>query len=107
MWGLSTHVIQAEAANAYDQAAAQQAVKLRTTVDNMPKKQYVVTKTSKCVVSEGSGMTNAASIVDILDGDVTWTPAYMWNGQNYLLKIPQDTIFLRNCEPLQVCRFCK
>ena len=39
--------------------------------------------------------------VKSLEGGVGFNAPFLWNGMNYLLKIPHDMDFLNKCEPLR------
>jgi hypothetical protein len=42
-------------------------------------------------------------VVEKLDGPVEFTAPFLFNGENYLLKVVHDTDFLGECEELVQC----
>jgi hypothetical protein len=99
---LGTYATKNEAAVAYDEGVAKFAVKLNTTVENMPRKTFHITKEGNFVSSAGSD-PSVESIRKVVEanGGAKWTPSYMWNGENYLIKMLDDLdSTLQSCAPL-------
>ena len=94
-----------EAAAAYDAAMLQEAVKKGTTASRMPEKRFVLRSCQKHYAVESVNAPKFRPCEQCLahtySGAAQYTAAYIWNGENYLLKISDDTDFLHNHEALR------
>ena len=94
-----------EAARVYDAAMLQEAVKQGTTASRMPEKRFVLRACQKHYAVESVTSPKyrpcEQCIAKTYNGQSEYTAAYIWNGENYLLKISSDTEFLRTNEALR------
>ena len=89
---------------AYDAAMSKMCTRLGTTQDKMPKPRCLVRSCGKhyAVESDVGFPETRCELCHVasFNGRAKWTPAYMWNGVNYLLKLIKDTEFLQKVECL-------
>ena len=96
-----------DAATAYDKARNEQAVMHNTTVDRMYERVIFQRPCGHWAVeSKVKHLGKEQSVCEIckvksLEGGVGFNAPFLWNGMNYLLKIPHDMDFLNKCEPLR------
>ena len=94
-----------EAAAAYDAAMLQEAVKKGTTASRMPEKRFVLRSCQKHYAVESVNSPKFRPCEQCLahtySGAAQYTAAYIWNGENYMLKISDDTEFLHTHEGLK------
>ncbi|GMH55038.1 hypothetical protein TL16_g01803 [Triparma laevis f. inornata] len=94
-----------EAARAYDAAMLQEAVRQGTTASRMPEKRFVLRACQKHYAVESVTSPKYRPCEQCLakkyNGHAQYTPAYIWNGENYLLKIGGDLHFLQQNEGLK------
>ena len=96
-----------EAATAYEKARNEQAVLHNTTVDRMYEKIIFLRPCGHYAVeSKVKHLGKQQSVCELckvksLEGGVEFNAPFLWNGMNYLLKIPHDMDFLNKCEPLR------
>jgi len=93
-----------EAARAYDAAMLQEAVRKGTTASRMPEKRFVLRACQKHYAVESVTSPKFRPCEQCAaakySGIAEYTPGYIWNGENYLLKISDDLEFLRSHEAL-------
>ena len=96
-----------EAATAYEKARNEQAVLHNTTIDRMYEKIIFLRPCGHYAVeSKVKHLGKQQSVCELckvksLEGGVEFNAPFLWNGMNYLLKIPHDMDFLNKCEPLR------
>ncbi|GMH53247.1 hypothetical protein TrST_g11716 [Triparma strigata] len=94
-----------EAARAYDAAMLQEAVRQGTTASRMPEKRFVLRACQKHYAVESVTSPKYRPCEQCLakkyNGHAQYTPAYIWNGENYLLKMGGDLHFLQQNEGLK------
>ena len=96
-----------DAVTAYDRARSEQAVKHNTTVDRMYERvlflracgHYAVESKVKHIGKSQSACELCS--VKKLEGGVEFNVPFLWNGMNYILKMPHDLDFLNDCEALR------
>ncbi len=92
-----------EAERMYDKAIGKEAVRLMLPVSLMPQRRFVIRSCGLHYAIESVG-TKRKSCEQCkaaeYSGKATYSPAFMWNGRNYLLKIGNDMDFMATCEPL-------
>ena len=95
---------QIDALSAYDEAMSKLCARLGTTQDKMPKPRFLVRSCGKhyAVESDVGFPETRCELCHVasFNGRAKWTPAYMWNGVNYLLKLIKDTDGLQRIECL-------
>ena len=97
---------EAEAAMLYDQARTEQAVLHATTAERMPKRRTFIRRCGHYAVESvdcGAPKSRCeVCYVNALDHGSSLTVPFLWNGINYLSKIPHDLDFLNDVEPLKL-----
>ena len=95
-----------EAALLYDRARTEQAVLHATTAERMPKRRTFIRRCGHYAVESvdcGAPKSRCeVCYVNDLDQSSALTVPFLWNGINYLSKIPNDLNFLKEVEPLQL-----
>ena len=95
-----------EAALLYDKARTEQAVAHATTAERMPKRRTFIRRCGHYAVESvdcGAPKSRCeVCYVNGLDKGSDLTVPFLWNGINYLSKIPHDLDFLKEVEPLRL-----
>ena len=96
-----------DAVTAYDKARSDQAVKHNTTVERMYERVMFLRACGHYAVeSKVKHLGKLQSVCELcavkkLEAGVEFNAPFLWNGMNYILKIPHDLDFLNGCEPLK------